>query len=156
MGNSTSNLNELVAVLIGEVYGVIIFKNINGSVEIIYDIKDLKPNSYHGFHIHETGDLRDGCNSLCAHYNPHKHDHGDLHDSNSHAGDLGNIFADSNGKAFGKIVTNKFCLHEILGRSIIVHADPDDLGRSKESDSKTTGHSGKRIGCGIIGISKNC
>lgn len=26
----------------------------------------------HGFHIHETGDLSDGCATLAAHYNPHE------------------------------------------------------------------------------------
>lgn len=26
----------------------------------------------HGFHIHETGDLSQGCASLAAHYNPHE------------------------------------------------------------------------------------
>ena len=156
MGNSMSNLKELVAVLVGQVYGVVIFKNINGFVEITYDIKDLKPTSYHGFHIHESGDLRDGCNSLCAHYNPHSLEHGGLTDENSHAGDLGNIYVDDNGRCNGRIVTNKFCLHEIIGRSIIVHEDPDDLGKSNEKDSKTTGHSGKRIACGVIGRSKKC
>ena len=151
MGNSTSNLQELVAVLAGEVYGVVIFKNNNGNVEITYNIKNLKPNSYHGFHIHESGDLRDGCNSLCSHYNPHSMQHGGLTDENSHAGDLGNIYADMNGQCNGQIITDKFCLHEIIGRSVIIHEDPDDLGKSNEKDSKTTGHSGKRIGCGVIG-----
>jgi Cu-Zn family superoxide dismutase len=40
---------------------------------------------------------------------------------------------------------------DFFGRSVIVHADPDDLGRGPHEDSKTTGHSGKRIACAIIG-----
>jgi Cu-Zn family superoxide dismutase len=42
-------------------------------------------------------------------------------------------------------------VEDLYGRSLIVHADPDDLGKGKEEDSKTTGHSGKRIACAIIG-----
>jgi len=33
-----------------------------------------------------------------------------------------------------------------------VHADEDDLGRGGFPDSKTTGHAGARIACGVIGI----
>ena len=40
---------------------------------------------------------------------------------------------------------------ELYGRAVIVHADEDDLGKGDEEDSLTTGHSGKRIGCAIIG-----
>ncbi len=156
MGNSNSTLTELVEVVSGEINGVVIFKNNNGYVEIYYNITGLKPNTYHGFHIHESGDLREGCASLCAHYNPHNKQHGGLEDDESHAGDLGNIYVDNKGLCMGKFLTNKFCLHEIIGRSIIIHEDPDDLGKSNEKDSKTTGHSGKRIGCAVIGRSKTC
>ena len=156
MGNSESTLNELVSVVSGQVNGVVTFKNNSSKIEISYNINGLKPNTYHGFHIHESGDLREGCASLCAHYNPHNKQHGGLDDDDSHAGDLGNIYVDNNGLCNGKILTDKFCLHEIIGRSIIIHEDSDDLGKSNEKDSKTTGHSGKRIGCAVIGRSKIC
>ena len=42
----------------------------------------------------------------------------------------------------------------IMGRSVVVHADPDDLGRGGFSDSKTTGHAGARLSCGVIGYAK--
>ena len=90
-------------------------------ISIEYNISGLKPNSLHGFHIHESGDLRSGCDSLCAHYNPHNQKHGGLHDVNSHAGDLGNIRSDTNGNAKGVLHTNKFGLEDIVGRSIIIH-----------------------------------
>ena len=35
------------------------------------------------------------------------------------------------------------------------HEDEDDLGAGTFEDSKTTGHSGARIACSVIGISKN-
>ena len=42
--------------------------------------------------------------------------------------------------------------YSILGRSIVVHAGEDDLGRGGFPDSKTTGHAGGRVACGVIGI----
>jgi Cu-Zn family superoxide dismutase len=42
-------------------------------------------------------------------------------------------------------------IEELYGRSVIVHADEDDYGRGPHEDSKTTGHSGARIACGVIG-----
>jgi Cu-Zn family superoxide dismutase len=52
--------------------------------------------------------------------------------------------------------TNKFTVMEIIGRSIIIHQDEDDLGKGNFDDSHTTGHSGARIACSVIGISKDC
>jgi Cu-Zn family superoxide dismutase len=40
---------------------------------------------------------------------------------------------------------------DLYGRSIIVHADPDDYGRGGFEDSHTTGHAGARIACAVIG-----
>jgi Cu-Zn family superoxide dismutase len=45
---------------------------------------------------------------------------------------------------------------DLWGRSVIVHADPDDFGRGGAEDSKVTGHSGKRIACAIIGRTMSC
>jgi len=60
-----------------------------------------------------------------------------------------------NGNCSMSIKTDKFIVDEILGRSIIIHQDEDDLGLGNHEDSKTTGHSGARIACSVIGISKN-
>jgi Cu-Zn family superoxide dismutase len=42
----------------------------------------------------------------------------------------------------------------IIGRGLIIHADEDDCGLGDYHDSSTTGHSGKRIACAIIGYAK--
>ncbi|EYC36420.1 hypothetical protein Y032_0898g2935 [Ancylostoma ceylanicum] len=42
--------------------------------------------------------------------------------------------------------------HNVIGRAIVIHADPDDLGRGNSELSKTTGNSGARVACGVIGI----
>jgi len=143
-------------------------KNLKGSIHLIEIdknhtkifgiIEGLNPGK-HGFHIHESGDLSDGCNSLCAHYNPFNKKHGGLNDKERHVGDLGNIIANSKGISTIDITDKLIKLrgkYSVIGRSFIIHEDEDDLGKGNHDDSLTTGHSGKRILCGVIGYSKLC
>ena len=154
MGNQSSIIKEAVAVLDkGKITGNIVFTQKDEYVSIHIDVKGLKKNAKHGFHIHESGDLREGCKSCCAHYNPDSTEHAGL--EGGHAGDLGNIKTDDNGECKMSLKTDKFVVDDILGRSIIIHEDEDDLGLGTFEDSKTTGHSGARIACSVIGISKN-
>lgn len=105
------------------------------------------PKGNHGFHIHKAGDLRgEGCKGLCEHYDKGKHDHGSYHSTVRHTGDLGNI-----SNKCKKTYTIKSTVHDLLGRSFVVHEDEDDLGKGGFSDSKITGHSGARIACALIG-----
>ena len=88
--NSKSKVEEAVSVIdSGKIKGVILFKQKEDHIQIKVDVKGLTKNHLHGFHIHESGDLREGCKSCCAHYNPNKTEHGGL--NGGHAGDLGNI-----------------------------------------------------------------
>uniref|UniRef100_H6WEP2 Superoxide dismutase [Cu-Zn] n=1 Tax=Suaeda salsa TaxID=126914 RepID=H6WEP2_SUASA len=126
----------------------------NGITEIKGRITGLSPG-FHGFHIHALGDTTNGCNSTGPHYNPMKKEHGAPSDVERHAGDLGNIVADSHGVAEISISDSQIPLsgqHSIIGRAVVVHADPDDLGRGGHELSKTTGNAGARVGCGIIGL----
>ena len=159
---SKSYIKEAISVIntqyksdnkIKTIEGTVIFTQKDYYVHITIDIKGLSKNHLHGFHIHESGDLREGCKSCCAHYNPHHTEHAGL--NGGHAGDLGNIKTDKNGDCKMSINTTKFIVDEILGRSIIIHEDKDDLGLGTFEDSKTTGHSGSRIACALIGISKD-
>ena len=124
--------------------------NPNGFVSVKGKIIGL-PRGKHGFHIHEYGDLSGkGCMTAGSHFNPKGHLHGGLRDEKSHAGDLGNV---ENGPV--NFRTKKFSLYgknSVIGRSLIIHEDADDLGRGGHSDSTTTGHAGKRIDCAVIGI----
>ena len=45
--------------------------------------------------------------------------------------------------------------NNILGRSCVVHENEDDLGRGRHELSKTTGNSGPRVACGVIGLAKD-
>jgi Cu/Zn superoxide dismutase len=131
-------------------YGIILFKRINTHSFSIQGMwKHLKPG-YHGFHIHTYGDLSNGCDSLCSHYNPTNQTHGGLTTNKRHLGDYGNILVKKDGTAEFSFIETRCTLDELYGRSFVLHEEKDDLGKGKYEDSKTTGHSGKRILCGII------
>ncbi|KAJ6858407.1 hypothetical protein NC652_040859 [Populus alba x Populus x berolinensis] len=105
----------------------------NGATHVTGRIAGLSPG-LHGFHIHALGDTTNGCNSTGPHFNPLKKDHGAPCDNVRHAGDLGNIIAGPNGVAEVSIKDFQIPLsgkHSILGRAVVVHADPDDLGKGK-------------------------
>jgi superoxide dismutase, Cu-Zn family len=118
------------------------------------------PPGEHGFHIHEKGNSKGCCESLGGHFNPFKNKHGDRCGKVRHMGDLGNIIVDEFGSANFSFDLPQSCRlylngdYSILGRSVIIHQDRDDLGLGNHSDSTVTGHSGTRIAYGIIGIEK--
>ncbi|EGC31481.1 hypothetical protein DICPUDRAFT_57688 [Dictyostelium purpureum] len=122
-------------------------------VAIEYEITGLSSGK-HGFHIHTFGDTSNGCISAGPHYNPFGKTHGGSNDINRHVGDLGNIIA-TGGTCKGTFTDNVIsllnCQYSIVGRTVVVHADEDDLGKGGHEDSLTTGHAGARIACGVIG-----
>ena len=144
-----------------KVVGVIKFTQRKGSknVRVEYEIKGLK-NGKHGFHIHEYGDLTDGCMSSCSHFNPYKCNHGGRHSKERHVGDLGNVTT-KNGVTKGKFYDNYISLNPkskccIIGRCVVVHDKEDDLGQGGDEESLKTGNAGKRLACGVIGLQKRC
>ncbi|XP_030558992.1 extracellular superoxide dismutase [Cu-Zn] [Drosophila novamexicana] len=109
----------------------------------------------HGFHIHEKGDLSNGCTSLGGHYNPDKVDHGAPHHEVRHVGDLGNIEVNASRTIDITYTDSVISLNgqrTIIGRSVVLHELEDDLGLGNHTDSKKTGNAGGRIACGVIGI----
>ena len=115
-------------------------------------IQGLKPGE-HGFHIHEFGDMSDGCASMGGHYNPDGVDHGDI--EQGHVGDLGNVSANEDGVADFTIIAKRVDLvgdRSVVGRGIVVHADRDDLGKGGDAESLKTGNAGDRLACGIIAL----
>ncbi|XP_050052656.1 superoxide dismutase [Cu-Zn]-like [Dermacentor andersoni] len=113
------------------------------------------PDGKHGFHVHEYGDLSNGCLSTGSHYNPNNKNHGAPNAEDRHVGDLGNIVADDCGVAVVNLTDHLLSLNgenSIIGRAVVVHAGTDDLGLGGQNDSKTTGHAGGRLTCCVIGI----
>lgn len=135
-------------------YGTIQFEEIGKEVKITINLKNIKPG-LHGFHIHETGNLEEGCTSCCAHFNPTNSTHGGPKDKIRHTGDLGNIKANSKGECKSTFLDSKIKLRgqkfNIIGRSVVIHEKEDDLGRGGDAESLKTGNAGARIGCAVIG-----
>lgn len=152
---SSSNSNIKGIVLFEE-----IFTENNIIVKVSVDLEGFEPETIHGFHIHEYGDLSRGCDSMCAHFNPYNKTHGGRDEEGRenkerHVGDLGNITADTEGKVKTEFTDHLIKLRgfeaNIIGRGLIIHEDEDDCGKGSSPNSKTTGNSGKRIACVVIG-----
>jgi len=155
----TKKLIEAIAVIKGKkCSGTVIFKETKDKyVDIHVNLVSLKPG-LHGFHIHEAGNLEDGCTSCCSHFNPTGVTHGGPNSKIRHVGDLGNITADKNGICKQKFKDHMIKLrgikYNIIGRSVVVHEDEDDLGLGGNEESLKTGNAGARIGCAVIGYKK--
>ncbi|KAF8869462.1 superoxide dismutase [Mucidula mucida] len=63
------------------------------------DLTGLDPNALRGWHVHESGNLTDGCTSAGGHLIPSNLTHGAPDAKIRHVGDLGNLQTDSNGNA---------------------------------------------------------
>jgi Cu-Zn family superoxide dismutase len=131
-----------------EAGGVVRFTNTDKGVRVMAQLAHLTPG-LHGFHIHVFGDCRAAdATSAGGHYNPGKEPHAGPDAEHRHVGDLGNVLADENGIANLDMVDPLIQIsgpNSIVGRSVIVHADPDDL------TSQPTGAAGARLACGVIG-----
>jgi Cu-Zn family superoxide dismutase len=136
-----------------QVKGIVRFTSEGDQLKVVADVEGLRPNSSHGFHIHEFGDCSsaDG-SSAGGHYNPDGHQHAGPDAAQHHAGDLGNLKTDESGKARLEVsvsgVTINGAKNPILGRSVIIHENQDDL------KSQPAGNAGNRIACGVIGLAK--
>ena len=119
----------------------------DGGVRVIAEVSGLTPGS-HGFHVHENGDCSaPDASSAGGHFNPHQTEHGKVGEGAFHAGDLPSLEADENGYAKVDVVLNTLEITGdlgIVGRGLIVHADPDDYV------SQPTGNAGARVACAVI------
>ncbi len=131
-----------------KVSGTVTFVQSGDKLKVFAELSGLTPG-LHGFHIHEKGDCSapDGT-SAGGHFNPAGKPHGSPEHADHHAGDLLQLVADANGNARQMSYVSGPTLAEgpgnIIGRSVIVHAAPDDY------KTQPTGNSGARQACGVI------
>ncbi len=102
---------------------------------------DCTESGVFGFHIHEgrscTGNSDDEFKDALGHYNPS----GCLHPY--HAGDMPPLFS-CKGEAYLSFLTDRFEISDILGRTVVIHSNPDDF------TTQPSGNSGTKIACGVI------
>jgi Cu-Zn family superoxide dismutase len=113
------------------------------------EIRGLKPNAEHGFHVHEKGDCSSGDGmSAGGHFNPTGAPHGSHGMGMHHTGDLPSLKADAGGVARFNFESGSLAVGsgvtDVVGRGLIVHRDPDDY------KTQPTGNAGPRLACAVI------
>jgi Cu-Zn family superoxide dismutase len=130
-------------------FGEATFEQVGDKVRVVIFVQGLKPGQEHGLHIHEAGDCSSGDGmSAKGHFNPFGKPHGHHGSGERHAGDLPSLKANKEGRANIQADLDVITLApgpaSIIGRGLIVHADPDDY------KTQPTGNAGARIACGVI------
>lgn len=131
-----------------KVMGVVTFLQEGDRVYMQATVSGLKPGRAHGFHLHEVGDCSSGDGmSTKGHFNPFNTAHGPQHGEH-HAGDLPSLRANASGVADMEVRVKLLTVApgpaSVVGRGLIVHADPDDFV------TQPTGNSGARVACGVV------
>ncbi|KAM4854261.1 extracellular superoxide dismutase [Cu-Zn] isoform 1-T2 [Thomomys bottae] len=136
------------------VTGLILFRQLapGAKLDAFFNLEGFpaEPNrSSRAIHVHQFGDLSQGCESTGPHYNPLAVAHPD------HPGDFGN-FAVRDGRLWKHRVGLDASLagpHSIVGRAVVVHAGEDDLGLGGNQASLENGNAGRRLACCVVGTS---
>lgn len=148
---------EAVAVIKGvnNINGIIYFAQSYSAaapVAVFGKVSNL-PNGPHGLHVHQFGNLTDNCDSTGPDFNPDVVYHGGPDDLVRHVGDLGNLEGGQFAASGFTLTDNRLSLfgrNSIIGRSIVIHQNADDLGKGKSQSTLVEGNAGARIACGII------
>ena len=131
------------------VTGTVSFVQSGDVVKVSGSISGLKPNTEHGFHVHEKGDCSSGDGmSTGGHFNPTGKSHGHAGMGEHHTGDLPSLKADASGNATFNYESSTIRVgstaNDIVGKGLIVHRDPDDY------KTQPTGNAGPRLACAVI------
>jgi Cu-Zn family superoxide dismutase len=130
-------------------FGEATFEQVGDKVRVVVFAQNLRPEREHGFHIHEAGDCSSGDGmSAKGHFNPHGKPHGHPGSAERHAGDLPSLKAGKDGRGKIDVTVDAISIGggagNIVGRGLIIHADPDDY------KTQPTGNAGARLACGVI------
>ena len=130
-------------------FGEATFEQLSGKVRVVVFVQGLKPGQEHGLHIHEAGDCSSGDGmSTKGHFNPFNKQHGHHGSAERHAGDLPSLVGNKAGRGNIQIDIDTITVApgpaSIVGRGLIVHADPNDY------KTQPTGNAGARLACGVI------
>lgn len=130
-----------------EIHGRVLFYQLRYSVIVWAEIMNLPigigicDSPIFAFHIHSgnrcDGNTEDFFADAGTHYNPNDCPHP------YHAGDLPPLFS-ADGRALSVCLTDRFTVHEITGKTVIIHSSPDDF------TTQPSGSAGEKIACGVI------
>ena len=123
-----------------DILGRVDFYQKRNAVLVIAEISALPSNAtgFFAFHIHEGNDCSgEGFPNTGSHYNPDQADHP------NHAGDLPPLML-CNGGAKLAVMTDRFAVEDIIGRTVVIHGSPDDF------TTQPSGNAGNKIACGVI------
>lgn len=124
-----------------QLFGCVQFYQEKGCVLIVARISGLPKESetgFFGFHIHQGENCTGtGFSETGGHYNPANQTHP------KHAGDLPPLLG-CQGDTYLSVRTDRFSVCDIIGRTVVIHSNPDDFY------SQPAGNSGRKIACGII------
>lgn len=120
--------------------GTVWFYPRNRGTLVVADILGLPETEpgFFGFHIHEGSNCAGtGFSATGNHLNPQKRPHP------QHPGDLPPLLS-SNGTAWFSVLTGRFLIRDIIGKTVVIHSKPDDY------TTQPSGNSGNKIACGVI------
>lgn len=130
-----------------DIAGIVRFYQAPGGVFVVTEVSGLPQGCgecdypVFGYHIHSgnscTGNMEDAFADAMGHYNPDDCVHP------YHAGDMPPLFG-NNGYAFSVFYSERFCVGDIIGKTVIIHLNPDDF------HTQPAGNSGTKIACGRI------
>jgi Cu-Zn family superoxide dismutase len=134
--------------------GTVTFTATGGEVHVVADVAGVTPPGNHGFHVHENGKCeRDPAGkdftTAGGHFNPAGAPHACPDAASHHAGDLGNIVIQADGRGHLDVTTSALSLSgatSVIGRSLILHSAADDC------TTQPTGNAGGRLACGVITV----
>lgn len=121
-----------------EIRGKVWFHQQDNGVLVTAQISGLPRDGFFAFHIHEGVDCGgSGFEDTGGHFNPAGASHPE------HAGDLPPLLSCKR-RAFLSVLTDRFCVEDVLNRTVVIHSATDDFR------SQPAGDSGEKLACGII------
>ena len=136
--------------------GVVKFSQEDGFVQVKANAAfpgSLAPG-FKGFHIHAGAECVAPFTSAAGHLGHNAADPTSTPHS-THDGDMPVLLVNGDGAAFARFLTDRVTIGDIVGRTVIVHAGPDNYGNvtrygTPDATTLATGDAGARYACGVI------
>lgn len=161
----------------GQFVGSAVFLGVNDRVTRVRVALDMPRDrplpGFHGLHVHANDDRANGNGCIADPGQPpathfvsadgHLAEPGQVH--GQHVGDLPPVLLTQDGRAHSVTITDRLQVADVIGRAVVLHADPDNLGHVPVGAEPTqytanspaaldltarTGNAGDRVACGVV------